>query len=221
MKFQGRIQAGSLARVQRELVKSTGRAYPLLRREFENWGIDWEQRMVARFAGATGTGTLRSRSGDLRRSLQKRVNGTSLDDLRLRLTSDGISYARIQEFGGEVKPVRAQYLTIPVLGNVLPTGLARFPTAASLEREYGSRTTFFRSRSGALFLGVRGVQSGRAYDTGGTAAPRAKRGGLAAFFVLKKGVRIPARLGFHKTWNDLAPSRQVGLAAVARQIGRG
>lgn len=216
--IRARLTPESLAKLNESLRSVPERVYKPLRTEFENWGVDWKKAMARRFTGTTGPDTLHSRSGTLLGGLHARVSGSSLDDLRLAMTSEGAIYARMQQKGGTVRPVNAQYLTIPVLANLYGSGNVRYPSALSLTEAFGEkRIVFFRSKKGSLLLGVRDVETGRQLKSGGFGAPkRNRKGKVAPFFVLKKEVKIPPRLGFFETWDKLSDERSRGLERVAR-----
>ena len=110
--------------------------------------------------------SLRVRSGILRRSIGTEIRE---DGAEGRVGPQGIPYGRIHELGGEVRPVRARYLTIPLDAAKTPAGVAR-------GRATDFKNTFFRrSAAGNLILFM---QQGK---------------GIVPLFVLKQRVRIPAR----------------------------
>ncbi len=156
-----------------------------------------EGRMEARFQSGTGASGksafgnrsrdfLFARTGALAGSFAHEVvRGSDPLDIRLVSFSAGVPYARIQEGGGVITPVRAQYLTIPLPDNLTAAGVVRFPSARGLfENRSADRRPFFAtSRAGNLVIGL----SERGRDT-------------KFLFLLKKRVEIPPRLGFEKTW---------------------
>jgi len=93
----------------------------------------WFGKMADRFRGDAPTygsqnnkSTLSNRTNALRNSLHKRVNGTKLSDLSLRMWSDS-EYAPLQEFGGRISAKRAGgFLAIPIEDNLKPGGSARW-----------------------------------------------------------------------------------------------
>jgi hypothetical protein len=85
-----------------------------------------------------------------------------------RVGPKGPPYGRIQELGGEVRPVTRQWLTIPLEAAKTRAGVGR-------GRALDFQDTFFlRSRAGNLILAMKN----------GT--------GITPLFVLKKQVRVPA-----------------------------
>ena len=70
--------------------------------------------------------TLHNRTNALRNSLHKRVEGSKLKELRLRMWGDS-EYAPLQEYGGVIKPRRANgYLAIPIDDNLTAAGAVRW-----------------------------------------------------------------------------------------------
>ena len=89
-------------------------------------------------------------------------------------------YGWVQEHGADIVPVKAKWLCIPTKENQTPAGVARITP-----REAIDQGGFFRK--GILFgkVGKRGV---------------------VPLFILKKRVRIPARLGATDLWNSMLPA---------------
>lgn len=84
-----------------------------------------------------GGGGPNQRTGNLLRSIKwqlRRVGGLP----QLKVGSDAV-YSRIREFGGDIRPVRKSYLTIP------------FPGIKGFAREYQD-TFFHKSAGGTLIL---------------------------------------------------------------------
>lgn len=123
----------------------------------------------------------------------------------------GSQYAALQEFGGTIRPKRAQYLTIPLAAALTPSGV--LSGRYKIRREGGrfvtdaGETFLFRSKGGNLLIGIksRGVAKGFI----GPGMPRALATGrgssreLKAFYVLRKSVTVPARFGFFAAWKKL------------------
>lgn len=132
-------------------------------------------------------GGLAVRSGELRRSFTWGVGTVSEDLIRkravygtfhqgnliLRLKSDS-KYAAIHEFGGTIIPKRAQYLAIPLQAARTRAGVGR-----GSPRMFNN-TFVARSRNGNLII----------FQNQGSR--------IVPLFVLKKEVRIPARMGLRK-----------------------
>ena len=115
-------------------------------------------------------------------------------------------YARIQEYGGEItgKP----WLTIPIPGGpaLTPSGVSRYPSA--------------RQVPGLFFIPRKGGDPLLATQRGG------RKGGLNIWYVLKRKVRIPARMGYVDTWESQLPEtreRMVGAVneALVKTVFRG
>jgi len=110
--------------------------------------------IVGKYKGGT-------RTGQLGRSIKFVVN-TFGNMFRLQIGSFGTKYAHMLEKGGTIRPVRKQYLTIPVPG---VKGWARnYPNAFVI-----------KSKKGNLLI-----------------VERQGKGNLRPLFILKKSVRIPA-----------------------------
>lgn len=128
--------------------------------------------------GGTTTSTLSRRSGKLISAIKQgvEVTGTRIDDIEGRLAVKGIPYARIQETGGVIRAKNAQYLTIPLPAALNPDGTPKKRRARDWDR-----TFIKRSKSGNLLI-FRKVGDK-----------------IEPLYVLKKSVRIPARLGMRQT----------------------
>lgn len=119
----------------------------IVAREAQRVGIR-AQRLVRE--GYLSGERLRVRSGLLRNSV-----GYAVDDdasgVTLRLRAGGgpaeVRYARLQEYGGVVKPVRAKFLAIPVGPALTGRGTPRYPSPRDVP---GLR--FAMSRSGQPML---------------------------------------------------------------------
>ena len=133
---------------------------------------------------ARGAGTLRRRTGTFSRAFDQAATGNDLESLHFAAGTirQGLKYAWIQEYGGEIRPKRAKYLTIPLEAAMTPAGVLKKPA-----REWPD--TFVRMR--------RGGQSGTIFQK--TAS------GPVALFALVKRVRIIGRLGFFDSWKKNEP----------------
>lgn len=226
-----RVDQKSLATVQSAVRGRVGGVYPQLRDEFTRWGVDWQRGVSARFTGTTGPKSLRNRSGDLQRSIKNRVTGSSLDDLKLALRSDGFAYARVQEFGGTITPKSSKYLMFPAEPGpaIYPTGKAKFPNARSfIERNPGQ--TFFRQGKTAetLLLFLTKAKPGARQRIGPVSRKDTANAPAELAYIGKKSVTLPgpksskggpSRLGFFDTWRELQGTRNEGLARIAQNLG--
>lgn len=147
-------------------------------------------------------GSLHSRTGQLRRSLQARVSGTTLDTLGGEVYSDGTvaSYAPTHEWGATIKAkdkyVRVPggpYLNIPLTANKTPAGVMR----------QDARTVF---QQGGYIIKSRANKYLVMSSTG------------LPMFVLVKEVTIPPRLQMVKMAEDYVPTL---LSDMAAATGRG
>lgn len=131
------------------------------------FGRGWINELVEqRMNGRPG---VNRRTGNLARDWNSlTVRDATGISLVIATHGTGDKYAGLQEYGGTVKPVHAQNLTIPLSANLTPAGVTR-KTARQIIGAGG----FFAK--GLIFEKV-----------GDKAVP---------MFVLKKSVTIPARLG--------------------------
>ena len=134
---------------------------------------------------------LRRQSGALARSITSRTFGTRTQDLLLTINiGEGLSYGRIQEEGGVVRP-KGRFLAIPMDSIRTRTGIPRFRSprdprlAPTFVVKFGSKLYVakkFRSRGEAAAV----LGRGRKIFVGRT---------TVLLFALRTQVRIPARLG--------------------------
>lgn len=198
-----------------------------------------------RFRGYTGPGRnttdiLQNRSKRLKNSIGYDVLGkTELEGMGLTVFSSGTPYARIQEYGGTIVPVNKKFLTIPLDAALTESGVSRYPSAAYLFDKYPKQMFVLKTKAGQLFVCSRG-------EPGSQPPPRPRvpakndaeriarleqrvsrlKKGLSQYpsdivflYKLVTSVTIPPRLGFYKTWNDLADSRRARIErAVAAAV---
>lgn len=128
-----------------------------------------------------GTGRLLS---DLSQGTELR--GADINTLvMLRYMGRGVPYARVQEYGGTIRPVRRRVLTVPTIHHRTQAGISR--GRAIHQEGYWRRT-----KGGSLFF----------FD---------KHTGLPLFGGFTK-VYVPPRLKFVQTWDEAAPQRTEVLA---------
>ena len=141
----------------------------------------------------TGRPGLNRRTGDLLRSFKRGVSkpNTQIDAMETWLASRS-GYAGIHEKGGTVKPKRSKYLAIPLPDALTRAGALKGRYIGNVSGQtrpslYGVQGLFcYKSKRGNLLL----------------AETRGKRGRLVNLFVLKKSVKIPARLRFFQTFRQ-------------------
>lgn len=155
---------------------------------------------------------LRVRSGNLGRSIVGSVtDGWPVVGLSLKAGggTKEVGYARLQEYGGTVRPKGHPFLAIPVGPALTPSGVPRFPL--------GPRSvpglTFVPIRGGAMGLLVRGNSVNR-YGARGT-----KKAFGQVFYVLQRSSTVTGKRFMRDPWEQLereAPARflAAGLAAV-------
>lgn len=147
---------------------------------------------------------LYARSGLLRASLE--VVGPRFVGLDVRgaATISG-RQAKLQEFGGTVRPKRARMLTIPMPATLTPSGVVRAKfrlVKSGVWQTAGGEPTFiFRSGSAAFVA----IASGR------------KQKGIKLLYMLRPSVQIKGRLGFFSTWRALEKQR---LAVMEEMLAR-
>lgn len=117
-------------------------------------------------------GTLSMRSGRAVRSILQsvKVRGESPGDIQGRI--GGVFYLRTHEFGATIRAKKANYLTIPLKAALNPDGTPKRKKAKDW-----SNTFVAKSKKGNLII-FRKVD-----------------GGIEPLYLLKKEVKIPARLG--------------------------
>ena len=158
-------------------------------REMKPRGYEWLEQWIGlriksgRFA--SGQDTLKVRSGTFRRAFGQEATGRDMASLRFTAgtITQGIPYAFIQEFGGEVVPKRAKFLTVPLRDALTAAGVLRAPARAWPD-------TFVRMNKGG--------RSGTIFQT-------KSDGSVVALFRLLKKVKIAGRLGFFDSWRKNEP----------------
>jgi hypothetical protein len=225
-----RVNKQQLERISRLVASQPERVARGAKRMFGQWGQEWFGRMQNRFGE---TKQLTARTGRLRRSLNHVVTGSSVSDLKLSITSAGVSYARVQEFGGVIRPKNGRFLAIPTEANKTSAGVAKYPTPRALIEAKPGQTFFMRNKQNAnrLTLFLVGTKGARAKTERFKGAIGAQRETFVPMFILVPQVEIPgpkapnktrsSRLGFFDTWRALGPSRTVSLARLGEQIVKG
>jgi len=229
--LSGGVDPASLKRTLERIRGTTTKARDGMRNAFERSGARWQGAVRGRFnTGSTGPRSLHSRTGFLGRAVKYDVKGSALGDLKLSMRVAGASYARMQEFGGEIKPKNAKFLTIPTSFNKKASGATDFPSARALIAAKEGQTFFRRTAKGHLFLfwdkfekkSVRARTRKFSDIRGGSVAKNAP---VPMFLLVKKvdlpgpnspSKRGPSRLGAH----DEAKSEREGkLGKDLRKIG--
>lgn len=212
----------SLRRLEARVRSEPKAVHKEMRPAFEKWGSNWQKGVQARLEG----GDLKSRTGALKRSIQQRVTGGSLDELTLRMESAGnLAYARAQEFGGVIRPKTSKYLTIPTSFNKKASGAADFTSARALISAHPNDTFFRRTDKGRLFLfwndPTKKEVVSRTRKFSDLRAGSVAKGAAVPMFQLVKSVDLPgprsvknrraSRLGFYDTWNAQKTARNADL----------
>lgn len=178
---------GQLDEVLRELQQRFGSRSKVLSRTLntaiDDWGLTiLEPEVQKNLAGLR----LRRRTGQLANRTRvntaiRPVEGRDSLKVSVEIQSTDVPYARIQEFGGTIRPQEKQFLTIPLPAALTPAGVLR-NTAEQL-RETG-RTFIAKSRQGNLIIFQR---RGR-----GSRTRAGQEADITPLFVLLKRVQIPA-----------------------------
>jgi len=184
---------------------------------------------------------LRGRPGVLRRTgnlSQKMFSTTTeIDGGRVLVSGfGGVPYANIHEHGGTVRPTKSKWLTIPVGPALTASGVAKGPARSfpdlvllipkGLNRspmlgKWKATGETLTSDAVAQRLATRNVYQGVAFNfrTG-----KARASIFVPYFILKKSVKIPARLGFFPSFKtffgETGQAHQIILERVNRVVSR-
>ena len=193
------------------------------------------------YRGESYSNRLQRRSGALANAYRVyRTTESSLDgSAGIRSGVRGSEYAKMQEFGGTIRPKRGKDLTIPTTAALTPSGVlsGRYKIRKSgtgYTTDAGD-TFLFKSRRGNLLIGIKKTKT-KGFGAGvvqrAVASGRGKDRELTAFYVLRRQVRIPARFGFFAAWNTIegslmpklmarAADRALAFQAAAKALGGG
>ena len=157
--------------------------------------LDADKEVKLRFS----SGKIKSRTGALRRSLRTSVSGNTIKTLQAsfysvaNVSGTEIKYAPMQEMGGKVKAIDkytgvpgGPYLNIPVFSNLTPAGVMR--KSAKMLFNEGAHIHKSKASNWGVFLGSK------------------------MMMVLKKEVKIPARLGMVDAAKNQIPTMLSRLA---------
>lgn len=174
--------SAGLQRLASDFQNAAQRLQPIMMTELTRHLQSTAQRVVAKNSGAWPGGTtgssLSRRSGTGVSSLLRGVRVSSTGG-GLEGSISGAFYLAIHEYGGEMRATRAQYMTIP-----LPEALNANGTPKRQSAREWNNTFVGKSRNGNLIVFQR-------------------RGRLIVpLYVLKKQVRIRARLGLRQAQAD-------------------
>ena len=180
-----------LDEVRKALAVAPDIMFKAARKGLRNSSIDFEREMIGRMSAglppsASPTDGVSQRTGALKRSIQRRVKGTSIGTLELTIGIGGANapHAIKQEIGGTITPSRGQFLAIPVGPSVTQTGKRRYSNFSQLHAN-----TFLTPRRGG---------------PGWNVLQRiGKKIQLVA--VLVPSVTLRPLLGFQKTWKKHVP----------------
>ena len=149
--------------------------------------------------GLRGRPGLKRRTGTLARSLTTvpSIEGKA-DKLWVGFVLPGARYAGIHETGGVIR-AGAKLLAIPVGPALTPAGVPKYPGPRAVQG------LVFRPAKGGGLLGK---------VTG-----KGDREKFVVWYVLKKEVRIPPRLGFFRTWRAFFAGPKPA-AIIKRELGK-
>jgi len=139
-----------IATIKWRHINSLIKAHQRLARGFRKGLGFWARRTLKLFRAklGAGRGTVHSRSGSLARSFTYLVKGTNkIGTLSAALQSDAVQ-ARLLEYGGIVRPVKAKVLAIPIWDRIKHRKVFRSP----LRRTLPKHIKLWRSSSGHAFL---------------------------------------------------------------------
>lgn len=108
-----------------------------------------------------------------------------------------VPYARLQEYGGTVVPVRGKYLTIPVGPALNAVGLARYESARQ-----APKLTFIRAKSGPLLARITRGKEG---------APDK----IEVWYVLRTSTTLQPKRFLRDAWSEVVEALPGRLSAAA------
>tara|TARA_R110002110_G_scaffold1085_3_gene4435 strand:+ start:870 stop:1586 length:717 start_codon:yes stop_codon:yes gene_type:complete len=209
--FRTRFRA---KKVQAALAKSPLVFSQWMETAFNEHGAEFKKDMVDRISAKWGTGNpggqLSVRSGKLRRSLRystSKRKGAEIRSLKLLVRIGGGpvgKYIYMQEHGGVIKPKNGKYLTVPLPDNLTAAARPRYPSAKKLM--LAGRTYLKVKPVGGGLRGLinrRAASKGKRNLDGAVVTLKRKNKALEKdLWVLRRSVKVPARLEFHRTWNQ-------------------
>lgn len=143
---------------------------------------------------------LHVRTGNLRRSIRaQKVIHEGRSVIGRVLAGQRLAYARIQEYGGAIVPVRAQALTIPLDAAKTPAGVARFDARGAQDAGY---RTFIRNQ---IIYGVKRSSGKSSVTKHGQIRFRVKYSKPIPLFKLVKRVEIPERRYMRNAMDHFRP----------------
>lgn len=173
---------------------------------------------------------LRRRTGLLTQSQKAVVTGDSVRSLVGTYAIGGglVKYARIHEEGGVIRPVRSQFLAIPLEAAKTAAGVSRAVSPRDFQNTFVRNGIIWQKLSGQQ-AAQRSTQdrnaAGRFVRRGaalaGAASQLSDRSTIVPLFLLRRSVKIEPRLGIKDTWQADRPRRtEFFRAAIAEAIRR-
>ena len=189
-----------------ELTRKVGNANQIIARKMITFlnkkGNQFVSRMITqRLSGPTGPQSLSRRTGTLARNIDKIVTQPKPNTFRLTaFVRKPAFYAIVHEEGRIIRPKRARHLAIPLAAARTGAGVARPGGGGGSIRARFPDLKFIKSRAGnKLLVRIQG---------------KGKNKRIIPMFVLKDQVRIPARLGFKKTFKSMIKGMKAELKTV-------
>jgi len=188
-------------RVNVALAKAPKAAYRGVRRGFQRALIEFRHEFQSERLRKSGDArnspndprpglfSRRGGAGGLRSALTHKLSGNSVETLEGKVGWISDEHARIawvHEEGKTIRPTRSMYLTVPLPEAMTPAGVPRRPGARHWENTFVARAD-----SGHLII----------WQKRGKAR-------MVALYVLRRSVRIPARLEFVKTFHSREMTRK-------------
>jgi len=176
--------SGAVAALNKHIEDSYKRIPDTLRNELGRYLKRVQSELVSKhsapYSGARGGDSLSRRSGGGLRSIMESIkvqSGSEIQDVSGRI--GGNYYMRVHEYGATITPRTAKYLTIPMPAALDARGIPKKRSA----REW-SNTFVAPTKSGLMIF-----------------QKRASR--IVPLYLLKKSVKIPARLGMYDKLGDM------------------
>jgi len=192
---------------RRDMEEAGDRLFPEVRAAMNKHGRDFAYKDMLKHI-RSGVG-VKWRGGNLGRSFGWEEVGDTSDSWR------GIAYttsksAPLQEHGGEVRPVTAKKLAIPLKAAKHGSGIPKGPP-----RSFPNTFIQKSKRGNLLIFQMTGKKRPKNLPEG------ANDPSIVPLFVLKDRVRVPGRLGFFDLWKDGSDERRALLARATARALRG
>lgn len=191
--------SAGMQRLKEDFEAAARRIQPMLqtelRRHLQLVAQTLKQKHSGAWPGGTTATTLSRRSGEAMDSLERGVKITS-GSAGAEGSLSGAFYLTIHEYGGTIRATKAQFLTIPLKEALNSNGTPKYQSA----RQWNNTFVAMSKRGNLIIFQRRGRL-------------------IVPLYVLKKQVKIRARLGLRKTQAELMDQFVDRVAdAVAREL---